>query len=155
MIKYLAIVGLLTAAQPFLVANSQTPQTEAIMEELYPVAYQGTAFLQAGPLRTAAKHAAASSKKYTVHITAYSSTPEETDDTPFITASGAHVRPGVAAANFLPLGTAIRIPELFGDQVFIIEDRMHKRFNYKVDIWFPEKSQAKKFGIQLATIEVL
>jgi hypothetical protein len=30
MIKYLAIVGLLTAAQPFLVANSQTPQTEAI-----------------------------------------------------------------------------------------------------------------------------
>lgn len=88
-------------------------------------------------------------------VTAYSSTPEETDETPFITASGNHVRVGTVAANWLPFGTAIRIPELFGDQIFIVEDRMHARHNDKVDIWFPEKQTAKKFGIRLARIEVL
>ena len=39
-------------------------------------------------------------KQIKIWITAYSSTPEETDSTPFITASGSHVRNGVAAANF-------------------------------------------------------
>src|SRR4030042_3654518 len=43
-------------------------------------------------------------------VTAYSSTPEETDDTPFITASGNYVRPGVIAANFLPFGTQGQSP---------------------------------------------
>lgn len=154
MIKYLAILSFLAAAQPFMVANSEAPQI-AVIEDLYPMAYQGTALLSASPLKGRPVREGTGPKHYKVNITAYSSTPEETDDTPFITASGAYVRRGVAAANFLPLGTAIRIPELFGDQVFIIEDRMHERFHNKVDIWFPEKSQAKKFGIQLATIEVL
>ena len=39
-----------------------------------------------------------------VWVTAYSSTPEETDDTPRITASGGEVRDGIVAANFLPFG---------------------------------------------------
>src|SRR3989338_6396754 len=37
-----------------------------------------------------------------VWVTAYSSSPDETDDTPFITASGGDVRDGVMAAYFLP-----------------------------------------------------
>jgi len=94
-------------------------------------------------------------KIYERVITAYSSTPEETDDTPFITASGSHVRFGIVAANWLPIGTAVRIPEHFGDQVFIVEDRMHPRNHDKVDIWMPSKEEALVFGIQIAKIEVL
>jgi len=154
MIKYLVIIGFLAASQPFLVAHSETPKIDTSLEEVYQVAYQGTALLPINPAKTTVKPNNRT-KTYHVSITAYSSEPEQTDSTPFITASGAHVRPGVAAANFLPLGTAIRIPELFGDRVFIIEDRMNKRFSNKVDIWFPEKSQAKIFGLQRATIEVL
>ncbi|MEK7634629.1 MAG: hypothetical protein AAB396_01965 [Patescibacteria group bacterium] len=90
-----------------------------------------------------------------IWITAYSSTPEETDSTPFITASGSHVRNGVAAANFLPFGTKFRIPELFGNKVFVIEDRMHSRFSNRVDIWFETKENAKKFGKQFGKIEIL
>ena len=41
----------------------------------------------------------------TAWVTAYSSTPEETDDTPFVTASGTSVRDGVIATNFLEFGT--------------------------------------------------
>lgn len=94
-------------------------------------------------------------KQFNIWITAYSSTPEETDDTPFITASGSHVRSGVAAANFLPFGTKFRIPELFGNKVFVIEDRMHSRFSNRVDIWFETKENAKNFGKQFSKIEVL
>jgi 3D (Asp-Asp-Asp) domain-containing protein len=88
-------------------------------------------------------------------VTAYSSSPEETDETPFITAAGTYVRHGVAAANFLPLGTRIRLPELFGEQIFIIEDRLNKRYNDRIDIWVPTKEQAIRLGQQLAEVEIL
>ena len=95
-------------------------------------------------------------KKIKVIITAYSSTPEETDSTPFITASGKNVVDGIVANNLLPFGTKIKIPGLYGDKVFIVEDRMNKRKGkYHVDIWFPSKTLAKNFGAKLTYIEVL
>ncbi|MGB9726581.1 MAG: hypothetical protein ACP5OX_00780 [Minisyncoccia bacterium] len=95
-------------------------------------------------------------KKIEVIVTGYSSTPEETDDTPFITASGKVVEEGVVAANFLEFGTKVRFPELFGDKIFIVEDRMHQRFNEgRVDIWFKTKQEAKDFGIQTTIMEII
>lgn len=88
-------------------------------------------------------------------ITAYSSSPEQTDETPFITAAGTFVRPGIAAANFLPIGTKIRLPDAFGDQVFVIEDRMHSRYNDRIDVWFDDQPTAQEFGKQLSRIEIL
>jgi len=90
-----------------------------------------------------------------VRLTAYSSTPEETDDTPFITANNTYVHDGVIAANFLPFGTRVRIPGLFGNKVFIVEDRMNPRATSGVDIWMPSKNDALQFGFSNAKIEVL
>jgi 3D (Asp-Asp-Asp) domain-containing protein len=90
-----------------------------------------------------------------VWVTAYSSTPEETDDSPFIVASGKSVTQGIIAANFLPFGTRVKIPEVFGDAVFIVEDRMARRKTDFVDIWMPTKQDALNFGIKRATIVVL
>lgn len=95
------------------------------------------------------------SKKIKVVMTAYSSHPDETDSTPFLTASGTATRDGVVAANFLPFGTAVKIPELFGDKVFIVEDRMHRRFSKRMDIWMPSKKDAIIFGKVSAEIEIL
>jgi len=88
-------------------------------------------------------------------VTAYSSTPEETDDTPFITASGSTVRDGIVATNLLPFGTKVQIPEYFGDKVFVVEDRMHRRKTENIDIWMPTKQDALRFGITRAQILVL
>jgi len=90
-----------------------------------------------------------------VWVTAYSSTPEETDDSPFITASGTYVRDGIMATNLLPFGTEVKIPDAFGDKIFVVEDRMHQRKTNNVDIWMPSKSEALQFGIRYATIEIL
>ncbi len=90
-----------------------------------------------------------------VWVTAYSSTPEETDDTPFITALGTSVREGIIATNMYPFGTRIRIPEFFGERTFIVEDRMHPRKKNFVDIWMPTKQDAKNFGIAFTDIVVL
>jgi len=90
-----------------------------------------------------------------VIVTAYSSTPDQTDDTPYITASGKSVRNGIVATNLLPMGTKIKIPALYGDRIFVVEDRMHPRKNYMVDIWFPTYWEAKTFGVKQAYIEVL
>ncbi|MDO8600689.1 MAG: hypothetical protein Q7R73_03690 [bacterium] len=94
-------------------------------------------------------------KKMRVALTAYSSHPDETDSTPFLTASGTETRDGVIAANFLPFGTIVRIPELFGDKTFIVEDRMHRKFSKRVDIWMPTKKKALIFGKTISEIEIL
>jgi 3D (Asp-Asp-Asp) domain-containing protein len=92
---------------------------------------------------------------HSVTLTAYSSSEDETDNTPFITASGKHTREGIVAANFLPFGTRIQIPALFGDKIFIVEDRMHPRKTNSVDIWMSSKKKALRFGIREAEIVVL
>ena len=95
-------------------------------------------------------------QKIKMVITAYSSTPQQTDSTPFITASGSWVKNGVVANNLLPFGTKIRIPEIYGDRIFIVEDRMNRRKGYyHLDIWFSDYWQAKHFGAQKAYIEIL
>lgn len=94
-------------------------------------------------------------KMMSVVITAYSSTPDQTDDTPFITASNTRTRDGVIAANFLAFGTKVKIPGIFGDKVFTVEDRMAKKHDGKIDIWFPERILAKRFGIQEADVLIL
>ena len=88
-------------------------------------------------------------------LTAYSSTPDQTDSTPFITASNTIVRDGVVASNFLAFGTKVQIPSLFGDKVFTVEDRMARKHNDKIDIWFPERYLAKNFGIKEADVIIL
>ncbi|MFH1181255.1 MAG: 3D domain-containing protein [bacterium] len=89
-------------------------------------------------------------------ITAYSSTPWQTDEDPFITAAGTGVRDGIIANNALPFGTKVRIPDLYGDKIFVVEDRMSwKKGNDHFDIWFAEYRQALNFGAQRTYIEVL
>ncbi len=92
-------------------------------------------------------------------ITAYNSLPEQTNCQPCITANGFNVcEHGIEdtiAANFLQFGTKVRIPELFGDRVFIVRDRMNKRYPNRVDIWMLERDDAIEFGIKRAKIEVI
>jgi 3D (Asp-Asp-Asp) domain-containing protein len=94
--------------------------------------------------------------KLSAVVTAYSSTPGQTDDTPHITAAGTYVREGIVANNFLSFGTEIRIPEVYKDKVFVVEDRMSwKKGNNHVDVWFPDYGQALAFGAKTTYIEIL
>ena len=115
-----------------------------------PVIVRGGAFLQASipddPQVIAVRW---------VMVTAYSSTPDQTDSTPFITAAGTPVRDGVAACNFLKFGTRVRFPQLYGDKIFVVEDRMALKNSHKIDIWFPTRQQAKQFGVKWLKVEIL
>lgn len=93
-------------------------------------------------------------RKIKALVTAYSSAPEETDSTPFVTASNTRTRDGVVAANFLRFGTAVRFPDLYGIKTFVVEDRMAQRFSDRMDIWFATKDEAKRFGVQYVTVEI-
>jgi 3D (Asp-Asp-Asp) domain-containing protein len=89
-------------------------------------------------------------------ITAYSSTPDQTDDSPFIAASGKRVYDGMIAANWLPFGTKIKIPRLYGDKIFTVDDRMNARYGYgRLDIWLDApRAEVKKFGVKRVEVEV-
>lgn len=90
--------------------------------------------------------------------TAYTSDPSETKDYDIgITALGTKTREGVVAANFLPFGTKFKIPSVYGDRIFTVEDRMNSRYNNQriVDIWMPKKADALNFGKKVLTLELL
>ena len=90
-----------------------------------------------------------------VTVTAYSSTPGQTDSTPFITANGAYVYDGLVACNFLPFGAKVRFPEIYGDKIFTVEDRMAKKNSHKIDIWMPTYNAAINFGAKQLAIEII
>lgn len=99
-------------------------------------------------------------KSTSVHvITAYNSDAAQTDDSPCITANGfnvcKHGQEDTIAANFLKFGTKVKIPELYGDRIFVVRDRMNAKHPNRVDIWMKDRTSAIKFGVKTAKIQVL
>lgn len=128
---------------------SETPVTasrEAITNVIVHVAKAAT---------TGDEEAEKAAKTVKMWVTAYASMPEETDDTPFVTAMGTLTHDGIVATNMLPFGTKVQFPKLFGTKVFTVEDRMHRRKVGFIDIWMPTKKDAVKFGISQSEVVVL
>ena len=96
--------------------------------------------------------------------TAYSSEVAQTDSTPCIPADWKYNlceqyekygEQDTIAVNFLPLGTKVRFPDLYGDKVFTVRDRMNARYGMgRGDIWMPTKAEAKQFGVKKVTMEI-
>ena len=102
-------------------------------------------------------------KKIKVLATAYSSTSDQTDSTPCITANGfdlckyygQHAVETTVASNFLPMNTSVRVKDVFGDRVLVVRDRMNERYGYgRIDIWMPTRAQAKEFGVKWIEMEI-
>jgi 3D (Asp-Asp-Asp) domain-containing protein len=87
-----------------------------------------------------------------VSLTAYSSSIDECQGDPCITANGFNLcrqkQKDTIATNRLPLGTKVQIPELYGDKVFVVRDRMNSRYYNRADIWMETKEEARQFGIK-------
>ena len=86
-----------------------------------------------------------------ITATAYNSINTQTDNSPWITASGTRCHYRVIANNTLPFGTLVWIKG-YGKKPFIVEDRMNARYNYEkckehhIDIWMGSYDKAIKFG---------
>lgn len=95
-----------------------------------------------------------------VTLTAYNSEVAQTDGDPCTTANGFNVcKHGIedtVAANFLPMGTVVRIPDLFGDKEFVVRDRTSTRFgDNRTDVWMKTRADALQFGIRHSHIVVV
>ena len=78
-------------------------------------------------------------------VTAYSSTPDQTDDSPFITASNQRVRDGIVANNCLEFGTKVEI----NNKEYEVQDRMNRRYDCShFDIWMESREEALRWGKQ-------
>ena len=94
-------------------------------------------------------------------VTAYNAgDPNQTDDTPCISANGENLCEALArgerrcAANFVPLGTSLHVDK-FG--VCVVTDRTNKRYRNRVDIAMQkdEYDKARRFGRQRLPVKVL
>ena len=112
-----------------------------------------------------------------VTATSFSSDPLQTDDGPCEPAMSRfdlckHFEEygieDTIATNDLPLGTHVKFPELYGDKVFVVRDRMNARYTGtgRIDFWVgsvtpdtPEiiaeaKAKARAFGVKRVKMEV-
>lgn len=96
-------------------------------------------------------------------VTGYSSTPDQTDDTPWLTAWCTQTRPGIIALSRDLLRTFTEgAPFDFGDRVlvagvgvFLVEDTMATRWKNRADIWFPTRSEARQWGRREALLALV
>ena len=93
-----------------------------------------------------------------VTATIYHADPAQTDDTPFITASGAHINPEnpqghrwIAVSRDLEgegltFGVKVKISGAGHlDGVWTVQDRMHERWNHRIDFLVGEDISAGKW----------
>lgn len=119
----------------------------ALLNPAMPVTARGRRFASAGTVPTGSV--------FRILATGYSSTPDQTDASPFITASGSHVHDGTVATNFLPFGTRIRFLNYRPEKVFVVEDRHHPRLSTRADLWFETRQDAIEFGVRVLRAEVV
>lgn len=89
----------------------------------------------------------------TAEVSAYSSSVDETDEDPFIMASGKHVYDGaLACPSRLDFGTEVEIDGI----MYVCEDRMNRRYRDKenYDIWKQSKEDAKAWGRRVISIKI-
>ena len=110
-----------------------------------------------------------------VRSTAYNSTPNQTDSSPFYTSTGARTRYGIIALSRdllrrFPYGSRVRLEDsgawsngrgygkynaMLKDTVFVVEDTMHPRKNGTVDVWLPARRQALQWGVRRLKMQIM
>ena len=93
-------------------------------------------------------------RTYTARVTVYHSTPGETDSDPFTTANGDKVHWGGVAMNCVPFGTKLRLPKVFGSQIFKVNDRGGMKCD-DVDVWLPRDNFHGWKGTTKTLVEIL
>lgn len=86
-------------------------------------------------------------------VTAYTSSSDETDEDPAVTASGENAGPGsIACPDRLSFGTKVEV----AGRILICNDRMHKRYRDKehYDIWMASKEEAREWGRRQLAISI-
>ncbi len=91
------------------------------------------------------------------YVTAYTPSPDETDDTPCISASGLNVcealkeNRNIVATNELPLGSKVKIAGV----IYEVQDRTNSRYQYRYDILMATKTEAYNWGVKILNVEFL
>lgn len=124
-----------------------TVQGAALVNPAMPVTARG--------LRGTARRLVAPGTAFRILATGYSSTRDQTDATPFVTASGTHVHDGTVAINFLSFGTKVRFLDYRPAKVYVVEDRHHPRLSDRADLWFSSRQDALDFGARVLRMEVV
>jgi 3D (Asp-Asp-Asp) domain-containing protein len=111
----------------------------------------------------------------TVRSTAYNSSPDQTDSSPWTTSTGARTRYGIIALSRdllrrIPYGSRVRLEDggswaggrgrgkynsMLKNTVFVVEDTMHARKTGMVDVWLPARDRAMQWGVRRLNLQIL
>ena len=87
-------------------------------------------------------------------VTAYNPVPNQTDNTPCISASGINVcetSKNIVATNEFAFGTMLKID----GKIWEVQDRMNIRYSYRIDLLMEDYREAKDWGKRTLKIELV
>ncbi len=154
----LILAILVQTALPVMAKTPDTTKTTTLA-----MVSQDSAVTPVPAVEAPAPEAPKPDKQIAAVLTAYSSTPDQTDSDPFTAASGKHVYMGMVANNCLPFGTKLKLTfadasmqEKYGDVEFTVDDRMNSRYGCnRFDVWLDApRKEVNQFGVRRATIDV-
>ncbi len=136
------------------IANAPDPTVKDLQDELRELKLK---LAKAEGEFAALKHIVLAKKRaYDVTATAYSPRAQETDDTPWETATLTRCVEGrtiaVSQDHVDWLGRRVYIP---GYGVRVVEDLMNKRFTDRIDFFIEDTAQAERFGVKQLKIILL
>ncbi len=111
----------------------------------------------------------------TVRSTAYNSSADQTDSSPWTTSTGARTRYGIIALSRdllrrIPYGSRVQLEDggswaggrgrgkynaMLKDTVFVVEDTMHARKTGMIDVWLPAKRHALQWGVRRLNMRIV
>jgi 3D (Asp-Asp-Asp) domain-containing protein len=121
------------------------------------------------------EHKTISFPNLSVRSTAYNSSTDQTDSSPFQTSTGARTRYGIIALSRdllrrFPYGSKVRLEDagswsggrgygkyntMLKNTVFVVEDTMHPRKNAQIDVWLPARDQAMQWGVRRLNMQIV
>lgn len=159
--KIIVLAILVSLVSSFVVPQTALAQEEggflSVLKNIFTTSTENEANFPVAASRTPRK-------TIWVIVTAYSSTVDQCDSTPCITANGfdlckAYAEQEIAdtiAANFMKFGTQVRLPDIAEDKIFVVRDRMNTKYNgqNRVDVWMPTRELAQNFGVKRVKMEI-
>lgn len=171
----LVVTALITAFSAPTSDGSIDPAQAAIEVAVEPFAVILDEPAEATP--TALAFGPTANPTFELRATGYNSLVDQTDSTPFITATGARTRFGIVAVSRdllgvdLPYGSLVRLTDLGSyysgrgagafqtmldaQGLFIVEDTMHARKAQQLDVWFADYATAVNWGVRRVGVELV
>ncbi len=162
-------------AYPLKLDAVRAAKTVPEKKQIMPRKIRANSKIKTLPVKPTLERKTRSLPSLTVRSTAYNSSADQTDSSPWTTSTGARTHYGIIALSRdllrrIPYGSRVRLEDggswmggrgrgkynaMLKDTLFVVEDTMHARKTGMIDVWLPAKRHALQWGVRRLNMRIV